>query len=72
MKISFFAALVAFAACGSGDTGESYKDSAEANTAPRPEDSITSSIADGDTSQQRANMPDNTSNGTDTTGNPLR
>jgi hypothetical protein len=72
IRISFCAVLVAFAACGSGDTGEGYTDSAQANTASMPEDSITSSIGDGDTTQQRANMPDNTSNGSDTQGNPLR
>jgi hypothetical protein len=67
-----FAVLMITAACGSGDTGEGYTDTMNANAATMPEDSVTSAVGDGDTTQQRANMPDNTSNGADTQGNPLR
>lgn len=66
------AVLISMAACGSGDTGESYSDTVNASTATMPEDSVTSAIGDGDTTQRRGTVPDNTSNGADTQGNPLR
>lgn len=72
IRISFCALLTAFASCGSGDTGEGVVDTIDVSTGPMPEDSEVSAMGDGDTTQQMGSRPDNTSNGADTAGNPLR